>query len=411
MTIDAGIDDLNLYGATLAVDATEIAAARGTPERDIRRLKLLRRSLAPAFEDPVTLAVNAARPLVADAAGPGAFELLLVATESGVDYGKPLSSYVHKYLGLPQRCRNVEVKHACYAGTAALQMATAWVRSGAARGKKALVVMTDMARRLFGDPAEPAEGAAAVALTVAASPRVLALEPRSGYASREVYDVTRPTPTLERANAGLSLGAYLDLLEAVWAQYREGLGDGATLEGHFQRLAYHTPIVPLVEKAHRILVESEREDATAEEIAASFERLVAPSLRHCREVGNIYSGSLYAALAGHLSAPAPALAPGARIGLYSYGSGSCAELFGGLVGEAAREVVAARRIGERLAERRPASFAEYEACVVENERAQTLADYEPDRDAPRGLYEAAYRGRDLLVLESVRDHYRSYVWS
>jgi 3-hydroxy-3-methylglutaryl CoA synthase len=134
-----------------------MAAARGLTERDLLTVEFRRRSVLPPWEDPVTLAVNAARPLV-ESAGRGSFEMLIVATESGVDYGKPLSAYVHRYLGLPTRCRNVELKHACYAGTAAIQLATAWVRSEGATGKKALVVMTDVARRHFGDPGELTAG-------------------------------------------------------------------------------------------------------------------------------------------------------------------------------------------------------------------------------------------------------------
>ncbi len=97
-----GIDDLNLYASTLSVEAREIGDARGTSQRDLAKFKLLRRALPPAYEDPVTLAVNAARPIV-EQAGRDAFELLIVATESGIDYGKPLSSYVHRYLDLRSR--------------------------------------------------------------------------------------------------------------------------------------------------------------------------------------------------------------------------------------------------------------------------------------------------------------------
>src|SRR5512143_1049116 len=45
--------------------------------------------------------------------------------------------------GLPSNIRNFEVKHACYSGTAALGCALDWVRSGAARGKKALILAAD----------------------------------------------------------------------------------------------------------------------------------------------------------------------------------------------------------------------------------------------------------------------------
>src|ERR1041384_1942559 len=106
-----GIDDLNVYGSTLSIDHASVGAARGPSEKELRLVDFTRRSVTPPYEDAVTLAVNAAHPLV-ESAGRDAFELLIVATESGVDFGKPLSAYVHQYLGLPTRCRNVELKHA-----------------------------------------------------------------------------------------------------------------------------------------------------------------------------------------------------------------------------------------------------------------------------------------------------------
>src|SRR5688500_8270691 len=98
-----GIDDLNVYWSSLAVESQAIALARGVTSSDVDRFGLVRRTLTPNFEDPVTLAANAARPLVDDY-GKNAFNLLIVATESSIDDAKPLSAYVHKYLGLNERC-------------------------------------------------------------------------------------------------------------------------------------------------------------------------------------------------------------------------------------------------------------------------------------------------------------------
>jgi 3-hydroxy-3-methylglutaryl CoA synthase len=402
-----GIDDLNLYGSTLSVDALDIASARGFDPVAAARQGLLRRSLPPSWEDPVTMAVNAAAPLV-QAAGADAFELLIVATESGVDYGKPISSYVHRYLGLQTRCRNLEVKHACYGGTAALQLATAWVRSGVAPGKKALVITSDMGRRMFGSLAEMTEGAGAVAMVVGEHPRVLQLDARSGYGSREIYDVSRPTPLLERGDPELSLAAYLDLLEIAWAEYRGN--DALSIDRDFAAVLYHTPFVGLVRQAHAVLVEEENPDADADVVRESFERLVAPSLRYCAEVGNVYTGSLYAALAGLLDSDAAPPA-GSRLGLFSYGSGSCAEFYSGTVAEGARELLASRCMAPRIAGRRRATIAEYEEIMHAIERGMTTAEFEPDRSAPAGLYESAYDGRNLLVLSAVRNFHRQYARS
>ncbi|MFC5102795.1 hydroxymethylglutaryl-CoA synthase family protein [Kibdelosporangium philippinense] len=405
MRLAVGIDDLTLYGSTLAVDAAGLASARGTAEREIRSLELVRRSLPPSFEDPVTLAVNAARPLT-DPDDPERYGLLVVATESGVDYAKPLSSYVHKYLELSHRCRHLEVKHACYAGTAALRLASAWVHCNPTR--RALVITTDMARRLFHDPAEPAEGAGAAAMVVAAEPRVLALEPASGVAAREVYDVMRPTPSLETIHSGLSLGAYLDLLELAWDGYREDAG--ADVFDTFSHVIYHTPITSLVRQAHGLVVEAHRPDVEPSVVAESFERMVRPSLKYCQELGNTYSGSLWAALAA-LVDHAPSVAAGERIGLYSYGSGSCAEFFSGRFGTAARETVGRHQIGQHLASRRLVDVADYERIVLDTERSLTAAHFKPDTSLVPGLLDEAYTGRALLVLEDVRDYYRTYGWS
>jgi 3-hydroxy-3-methylglutaryl CoA synthase len=402
-----GIDDLNLYGSTLSVDNAEVAAARGT-SRYMDLVRIRRRSIAPLCEDPVTLAVNAARPLVEDA-GPDAFELLIVATESGFDYGKPLSSYVHRHLGLASRCRNLEVKHACYGGTASLQLACGWIRSEAAPGKKALVVTTDLPGNQFGEPAELTPGTGAVALSLSAEPRVLALDLASGYAAREVYDTARPTATGHWVDEVLSLGAYLDLLELAYAHYRSQRG-GVPLGEDLDYLVYHMPLESLVRKAHEVLLEESGSAETDGEVGRSFDRMVAPSLRYCAETGNIFSGTLYAGLAALIDST-PALRPGARVGLYSYGSGSCAEFFAGTLRETARSVVGARRIGEHLAARRRLSVAEYEKIGLDHESRALCPDFTPGRETPAGHFEEAYRGSGLLVLESVKDYYRRYARS
>jgi 3-hydroxy-3-methylglutaryl CoA synthase len=404
LSLPVGIDDLSLYASTLSVDNAEVAAARGTSKYvDIVRIR--RRSIAPLWEDPVTLAVNAARPLV-EAAGTDAFELLIVATESGLDYGKPLSSYVHRHLGLGSRCRNLEAKHACYGGTASLQLACAWLRSEAAPGRKALVITTDLPGNQFGEPAELTPGSGAVALSLSAHPRVLGLDLHAGYAAREVYDTARPTATGHWVDEVLSLGAYLDLLELAYAHYRDQRG-AIPLTQDLDYIVYHMPLESLVRKAHAVLLEESGAEADA---AASFETMVAPSLRYCAETGNIFSGTLYAGLAALIDAQ-PAPRPGARVGLYSYGSGSCAEFFAGTLGPEASAIVGRRGIAERLAARRRLSLPEYERIVLDREAQALVSDFTPERGTPPGHFESAYRGEGLLVLDSVKGFYRNYAWS
>jgi 3-hydroxy-3-methylglutaryl CoA synthase len=289
-------------------------------------------------------------------------------------------------------------------------MATAWVRTGAAPGKKALVVMTDAARRHLGDPAELTAGTGAVALSIAVEPKILEIESASGYACREIYDVARPTATGEWADAVLSLAAYLDLIEEAWENYRLATGETFALGERFGYFLFHTPLVALVRDAHRLLFESDHEHASPNEVRESFDEMVSPALGYARELANIYSGSVYCLLAGLLDGTA-ALAPATRIGICSYGSGSCAEIYGGVVAETARATVRRNRIDEHLAARVSVDMALYERLVEEAEAILVARDYEPARGFVPDHFERCYGGRGRLVLQRIENHYRRYGWS
>lgn len=408
--VKVGIDALNIYGSTLSVDFSEIKSARGFSDKAFNKIRFTRRSIVPTYEDSITLAVNAAKPII-DEVGADQFALLVVATETGIDYGKPLSSYVHRHLNLEPSCRNFEIKHACYAGTAGLRTAVSFLRAGSIPpDKKVLLVMTDIGRQHFQELSELSIGAGAVALSISLDPRIFEIELHSGGAAREVYDTARPTLSVEYVDPVLSLCSYLDLLEIAWDEYQHAVGPIA-FEEYFAHSVYHMPLISLVEEAHKFLVETGRgEDVTKDELADSFERMVKPSLRYSREMANIYSGSLYVALAGLLES-VPDLQPGNRVSCFSYGSGACAEFFSGLVRPDARATLANQHIGERLAARRKVTLEEYETIVAGVETGFKQANFEPSWNSPVGHYEQAYQGKNLLVLDNVSDYYRTYKWS
>jgi hypothetical protein len=100
------------------------------------------------YEDPVTFGVNAATPLI-EALTPAErdrIEMVITCTESAFDFGKSMSTYFHKLLGLKRNCRLFEVKNACYSGVAGLQIAVQFVLSQTSPGAKVLVIATDIAR-------------------------------------------------------------------------------------------------------------------------------------------------------------------------------------------------------------------------------------------------------------------------
>jgi 3-hydroxy-3-methylglutaryl CoA synthase len=127
-------------------------------------------------------------------------------------------------------------------------------------------------------------------------------------------------------------------------------------------------------------------------------------------MGGIYGAATFVALAGAVSGM-PDLAPGDRIGIYAYGSGSCAEFYSATVCHEARETVARARVPEQLDARRALTVEEYERCERELLAATCAADYRPPSDVLSGLYESHYAGRHRLVFRGTQRYLREYAWS
>ncbi len=407
--MNVGIERIGLYCGAASVDVAQLAEARGLNPARFANLLMRRKSLSFGFEDPVSFAVNAAQPLVdaLSAAERESIALLVVATESGIDWGKSISSYVHHYLGLSRRCRMFEVKQACFGGTAALQTAVAAVAAGQVR--RALVISTDLARCVPHSYAEPAQGCAAVALLVGPDPIVLALEPgASGMHGYEVMDSCRPTPEIETGDVDLSLLSYLDCIEQSFLAYRAAVGP-VDFQDHFAYLACHTPFGGMVKGAHRTMMRKFR-PGPPPLIEQDFERRVRPALRFCQEVGNIYSGTVFLALAGVLVGGD--FAGPRRIGLFSYGSGCCSEFYSGIASPDGARAIRALDIDHVLAARRPLTMAEYDA-LLESQTRSLFGQREARVEL--GSFEAIYRshfaGSGRLILDGISGYQRQYRWA
>src|SRR5512139_3417002 len=104
--MSVGIEKMNLYAGTLVLDIEELARARGRDADFFTRdLMIERKSQLVDYEDVITMAVNAARPILTDA-DRDAIELCIFATESGLDYCKSNSTYLVRHLGLKPQVRN-----------------------------------------------------------------------------------------------------------------------------------------------------------------------------------------------------------------------------------------------------------------------------------------------------------------
>ena len=366
-----GIDHLGVYVPEYVLALDQLAARRGVPIDKIRvGIGAHRMAVAPPWEDTVTLGANAAaRVLAQGRISPDEIGLLLVATETGVDHAKPASIFLHELLGVASSCRTYELKHACYSGTAGVMIAADWIRSGAARGRKALVVATDIARYDLHSSAEFTQGAGAVAMVVSERPRLLQLDPHSGVFASNVYDFWRPLDRREALVDGkFSVDCYLNALDGAVADYRAAAGVDAveSLSSRFAALLYHTPFPKMAYKAHMRLVEGEWGRAQSDPAAfravaeRSYNEAVEPSLGAARVVGNTYTASLYLALAWLAEQRGRAI-EGQPVGLFSYGSGCCAEFFSGRFADDSAATAARIGLPELLDRRRALTVEEYEA--------------------------------------------------
>ncbi len=406
-----GIEALNVYCGLAYMPVQALFAGRGLNEERIANLMMQQKSLGLPFEDPITSAVNAAKPIV-DALDPeekDRIEILVTSTESGIDYSKSVASYVHRYLGLSGRCRVMEAKQACYAATGAVQMGVAYVASGISPGAKVLVIATDVTLvDASAEYTEPAMGFGAAAVLISDRPRILTVDLGAfGNWSFETLDSARPAPTFDIVNVDSSLFAYLDCLKQAFLAYRDRV-EGAEFATTFDFLVMHTPFAGLVKAGHRKMMR-EFAEGSAVEIEQDFARRVLPGITYGAKVGNLCSGSVYLALAGLIDTVQPDSSY--RVGLYSYGSGCCSEFFSGLIDQDSTAALSEMRIGQHIADRYAFTFDEYEALLKE-----TLGCLVPQKDRDieigrwSGILDRRSDRRSLLALTAVRDYHRKYEW-
>lgn len=351
--VKAGIDTLAIYTSRYALDLATLAKARGIDaEKFHTGLGQITMSVPPPGEDIVTMAASAAKRALQDI-DPNEIEMLLFATESGIDQSKAAGTYVHGLLGLPSRCRIVELKQACYAGTAALQLALPYLRENP--DKKILVIASDIARYGLKTPAESSQGCGAIAIVLSANPRIIAFEPEYGVITENVMDFWRPNYLHDALVDGkYSSKLYLTLLERSWEQYQELSGRSFTDHAYF---CYHTPVPRLVEKAHQHLLKLNGYDYLPQEVST---QQIQHSLEYGRKMGNSYTAALYVSLTSLLDTAKEDLA-GKRVGFYSYGSGCVAEYFSGVIQPNYRSALHTTYHKNLFASRTKLSYDEYES--------------------------------------------------
>lgn len=346
-----GIDAIDFYTSNYYLNLQTLAETHGfLPDKYFNELGQKKMAVPPPGEDIVTLAANAAATIL-QGEDVNNIDNILFATESGIDFSKAAGIYVHKLLNLPAHCRVVELKQACYAATAGLQLGLAMLRVNP--NKKILLIASDIARYAMNSTAESSQGAGAVAMLLAANPRLLTIEPSSGIYTQDNMDFWRPNYSNEPfVNGRFSCDLYLRVLEETWKQYKEISKRDFNMHDRF---CYHIPLPRLVETAHKRLARiNGYKILTAEQMEYQVEN----SLYYSREMGNCYTASLYLGIISLLEKVNVDLA-GKFIGLYSYGSGCVGEYFSAKVVPGYKKMLRRAEHAEFLQQRQELAYDEY----------------------------------------------------
>lgn len=383
-----GVDKIGFYAPHLYVDMNKLAVARNVePEKFTIGIGQEKMAVAPITQDPVTLAANAALTILDDE-DKEKIDFVIFGTESGIDNSKSAAVYVHQLLGLNPNARSIEVKQACYGATAGIQMAKGHIALNPE--SKVLVLGSDIARYGLNTSGESTQGAGAVAMVISADPKILALEDKSAYLTADIMDFWRPVYSDKAFVDGkFSNEQYIHFFNTVWEQYKAksdlGLND-------FEAICFHLPYTKMGLKALRTVLE-EADEADQERLLANYKS----STMYNRNVGNIYTGSLYLSLVSLLE-QSDQLKDGARIGLYSYGSGAVGEFFTGILQPNYREYLRAESHAELFAARTEVSIEEYEAVFQETVPVDgSTVEFDATKDTA------------AIYLAGIKDNMRQYV--
>ncbi len=186
----------------LYVPIQTLAEARAIEYAKLNKgLGLQEMSVADVAEDAATMAAHAILELIErNRLAPSEIGRIYLGTESALDGAKPTATYVQdmlqQYLAREYgadcllNCDVVDLTFACVGGVDAMLNSLDWIRAGEQR--KAIVVASDNAKYELASTGEYTQGAGAVAMLLKESPRLLAIEPVVGTATRPVHDFFKP---------------------------------------------------------------------------------------------------------------------------------------------------------------------------------------------------------------------------
>ncbi|KAJ2505601.1 3-hydroxy-3-methylglutaryl coenzyme A synthase, partial [Coemansia sp. RSA 1939] len=338
---------------------------------------------------------------------------LEVGTETIIDKSKSTKSVLMKLFEESGNfnVEGIDTTNACYGGTSALFNACQWVDSSAWDGRLALVVAGDIAVYASGN-ARPSGGCGVVCMLVGPD-APLALEfPLRGTFMEHIYDFYKPNLSSEfpTVDGPLSVTSYVRAVDHAYLAYLDKLekvgGVSNPSLNDFDYIVFHSPYTKQVVKGFARLAYNDflrnpekeafaevqqfkdvsREESYGNKVLEkafiaiskkSFASKTDPSLLAARNIGNMYTGSVFFGLASLISQVPYAQLQGKRVGVFSYGSGCAASVYSFRVCGDTSSIAKTLDIAARLDKRIKVSPAGFEKIMELREKTHNAQEYEP----------------------------------
>eukprot|EP01121_Diplochlamys_sp_Union-15-3_P013148 TRINITY_DN4045_c0_g1_i1.p1 TRINITY_DN4045_c0_g1~~TRINITY_DN4045_c0_g1_i1.p1 ORF type:complete len:471 (-),score=68.09 TRINITY_DN4045_c0_g1_i1:119-1480(-) len=342
---------------------------------------------------------------------PKSIGFLAVGTETIIDKSKAVKTTLMDLFAESGNfdIEGIDLKNACYGGTAALLHAFAWLESSAWDGRLGLVVAADIAVYAAGN-ARPTGGCGAVAILVGPD-APLALEPTLRATHMEnVYDFYKPAPTSEYpvVDGKLSIECYLRAVDNCYdrfgKKYQQKTGKQFCLDGA-DYFIFHSPYNKLVQKSLARLMlndflksvgstdysdvqqfknlkltetyfNANVERAFLKKSVSVYKKKVNASTILPRQLGNNYCGSVYSGLQSLISFAEDDLI-GKRIVLFSYGSGLTASMFSFIVRDSVKHFAEKVNLAGKLSSRIFVKPSDFVKTLELREERYLTENYEP----------------------------------
>lgn len=350
-----GIDKIGFAMPKYFLDIADLAKARNiNANKYVKGLLQLEMSIAPITQDIVALGATAASEFLTEEDKKN-IDMIIIGTESGIDQSKSASIFIHNLLGLSPFTRAIEVKEACYGGTAAIAIAKNHVVSNPE--SSVLVITSDLAKYGIGATGESTQGAGSCAMLIKKDPSILILNDDNVYQTRDIMDFWRPNYSdFPHVDGHFSTKQYLDCLETTWNEYSKKFNKSLD---NFEAICFHLPFPKIGLKGLNTIVPKQENENLKDKLNENFHT----SIIYNQKVGNIYTGSLYLNLLSLLE-NSKSLSSGDNILMYSYGSGAVCEIFSVTLVDGFEKRLRSDRMGDFNA-RVKLSIEEYEKMFFE----------------------------------------------